>query len=177
MFMTKRLKTLLIVMLVFAAFVLIEYLLIPIIVGDFEPLMFLVTSILFYLPLAFILYAIIQGIIIKNKEAKRLEVPEKKKKFIKTSIQVSFFLLLVVPAVLISVGGIVLILKSCSSLSGTGSKESGVTAIFGVLPIFFSDRTINSIWVIIGPIIFVLLAFEFVKWLIKDVYKIIEKDF
>ena len=56
--MTKRLKTLLIVMLVFAAFVLIEYLLIPIIVGDFEPLMFLVTSILFYLPLAFILYAI-----------------------------------------------------------------------------------------------------------------------
>jgi len=70
-----------------------------------------------------------------------------------------------------------LIYKGCKSISGKGSRESGVTAIIGVVPIFFSDRTISTIWAVVGPVIFALLAFEFIQWLFKSVYVIIEKDF
>ena len=177
--MSKRLKTLLIVMIVLCAFILVEYSILPfLVVEDVKSIMqvFLIDLIL-GIPLIYFLYSLIQGMSIKNNEAKGIEVPIQKKKRIKTSIKVAFIVMLVIPAILASVMGIIPILKSCASLSGTGSKESGVTAIFGVIPVFFSDRTINSIWAIVGPIILAMLAFQFVQWLIKKVYIIIEEDF
>jgi len=174
--MTKRLKTLLIVMIALIAFMLIEYSTLPFLAAKDSKVIFGILLI-FFLPMVFSLYVLIQGMMIKNKESKGLAVPAQKKKFIKTSLKVVFFLLLVAPAVMASIGGMMLIFKGCASLSGTGSRESGVTAIIGVVPIFFSDRTISTIWAVVGPVIFALLAFEFIQWLFKSVYVIIEKDF
>jgi hypothetical protein len=174
--MTKRLKTLLIVMIALTAFMLIEYSMLPFFAAE-DSKAILGIFLIIILPMIFFLYVLIQGMMIKSKESSGLAVPTQKKKFIKTSLKIVFLLLLVAPAVMASIGGIVLMFMGCASLSGTGSKESGVTAIVGIIPIFFSDRTINSIWAIVGPIILALLAFEFVKWLIKNIYVIIEKDF
>ncbi|REG07107.1 hypothetical protein [Pelolinea submarina] len=177
--MSKRLKTLLIVMIVLCAFVLVECSILPFLVGEDVNSMIqvILIDLVLEIPLAYFLYSLIQGMVIKNNEAKGIEVSTQKKKKTKTSIKVAFIVMLVIPAILTSVMAIISILKSCAGLSGTGSKESGVTAIFGVIPIFFSDRTINSIWAIVGPIILAMVAFEFVQWLIKKIYVIIEEDF
>ena len=174
--MTKRLKILLYVLITLTALSLIQFSTLPLLAAEDGAAVIGILTI-FILPMVFFLYVLVQGLIIKKKESKGTAVSAGKKKFIKTSIKAAFFLILVAPAVMAAVGGVVLMFKGCFSLSGTGSRESGVTAVIGVIPIFFSDRTINSIWAIVGPIILALLAFEFVQWLIKNIYVIIEKDF
>jgi hypothetical protein len=174
--MTKRLKILLYVLIALTILSLTQFSTLPLLVAQDGAVVIAILSV-FVLPMIFFLYVLVQGIMIKNKESRGEAVLPQKKKFIKTSIKVTFFVILVAPAVMAVVGGVVMMFKSCSSFSGSGSRDSGVTAVFGVIPIFFSDRTISTIWAIVGPVILALLAFEFIQWLIKNVYVIIEKDF
>jgi hypothetical protein len=175
--MTKRLKTLLIVMIALSAFTLVQYSALPLIAAGEDKQEVAGILVILSLPLFLIIIALVRGFMLKSKEAKGIDVPVQKKIFAKKSVKAAFILLLVAPAVLASLGGIVLIVKSCASFAGTGSRESGVTAVFGVISIFFSDRTLSTIWALVGPLIMLVLAFQLVQWLIKKVYVIIEEDF